>query len=350
MIKIIDTTLRDGEQAPGVYFLKEEKYIISQRLDILGVDIIEIGIPAMGKKEIETINMVKSLDLNAKLLLWNRMLKKDVDMSLKTGVKNIHISIPTSDIQINKKLDKDREWVLKQLEKVVGYAVKNGCKVSVGAEDSSRTDMDFLIEFYKLAKKRGATRVRYADTVGILTPDKTYTDLNKIFKSIKMDIDFHGHNDFGMATANAISAVKAGCSHVSCSINGLGERAGNTALEEVAVSLKYLENQKTNINFKELYNISKIVECASGRTLSKSKPIIGDEVFSHESGIHVDALLKDRKNYEAFSPKDLGRKHKFVLGKSSGKSSIISKFQEIGLNLDSKKAKEIMDILKREYY
>ncbi|MPW27042.1 homoaconitate hydratase [Alkalibaculum sp. M08DMB] len=320
-LHIIDTTLRDGEQTPGVDFNCDTKVKIASALTDLGVDVIEVGIPAMGDEEIEAIRKVSQLDLKSELLTWNRLHFDDIEASLKTGVKNIHISVPASFIQIEKKLRKTPEHIILDISRIIEYAIKKGCRVSVGAEDASRADEDFLINLYKVAIEAGATRLRYADTLGVLSPFQTIEIIRKLKEELNTEIDYHGHNDFGMATANALAAYKGGSNYISCSINGLGERAGNTPLEEIVMSLLYMEKCKTNIQTNKLVAISKLVEFYSGRFQSLGKPIVGEGVFSHESGIHVDGLLKDKSNYQYLDPTLLGRTNQFVLGKHSGKSA-----------------------------
>jgi homocitrate synthase NifV len=343
---ILDTTLRDGEQTPGVNFTLEEKLEIAKMLDKAGVKVIEAGIPAMGQQEIEVIKKMNSLGLKCELLTWNRLSKSDIDKSLETGVKNIHIGVPTSDIHIYNKLKKTRKWLIETLKDVVNYAIHKGCKVSVGAEDASRTDMDFLIEFYKTAEKLGVSRVRYADTVGALDPFGVYENIKTIKTNIDIEIDFHGHNDFGMATANAMAAYRAGAKYISVTVNGIGERAGNTALEEIVTALKYIGKYKTNFDMKQLTVLSKYVEAASEIRISKNKPIVGEAVFSHESGIHVDGLIKDRRTYEFINPAELGRKSEFVLGKTSGKASVKNAMEKLGMKLDDDKISDILEKLR----
>lgn len=347
--KIVDTTLRDGEQTAGVVFLKKEKIDIAKKLDEIGVHIIEVGIPSMGKEEIQRIREINDLGLKSTLLTWNRMKTEDIDSSLALGIKNVHLSIATSDIQIKNKLNLSKLEVLYLMKRTVEYAVRKGCMVSIGAEDASRTDINYLIEFFKLARDAGARRVRYADTLGILDPLSTYNIIGKIVKSLSMDIDFHGHNDFGMATANAFSAYRAGATHISCTVNGLGERAGNTPLEEIIMALEYIECEKTDIDLKKIMEISSLVERASGRALSLSKPIVGKEIYSHESGIHVDGLLKNRKNYEYYNPEDIGRKHNIVIGKFSGRAAIINEYRERGINITQKQSDNILNLLRENY-
>ena len=346
---ILDSTLRDGEQTAGVAFSRKQKIAIAKMLDQLGIDIIEVGIPAMGKEEIATISEIIASKPKAEIMTWNRMVLADIDKSLKTGAKSVHISAPVSDIHIQHKLKKTREWVLKNIEKVVSYAVNKNCIVSVGAEDASRADQEFLLEFYKTALNAGAIRLRYADTVGLMEPLLVHQTISVLKREIDAEIDYHGHNDFGMATANALAAFKAGAKYISCTINGLGERAGNTALEEIVMALKYIEKSDSKIQVEKLMHLSKAVESLSGRFLSDSKPIVGKKIFSHESGIHVDGLLKDSRTYEAFSPEDIGRKRDFVLGKFSGSSAVLHKYKEEGKEISREEANLILAGLRKNY-
>lgn len=347
---IVDTTLRDGEQTPGVVFTKDEKLQLAAKLDELGVDIIEAGIPAMGPEEMETINEMLGLHLKAEILAWNRMHMGDIEKSLACGVTHIHIAAPVSDLHIYKKLKKDREWILTNIEKTVAYAVEKGCKVSVGGEDASRADIKFLMQFYQTALKAGAARIRYADTVGILSPMSSFKYIREIKEHIGAEIDFHGHNDFGMATANALSAFKAGARYISCSVNGLGERAGNTPMEEIVMALKCIEKCSIHLQPNMFQEISEWVQRISGKKLSDSKPIVGKDVFSHESGIHVDGLLKDAATYEAFSPEEVGRRHSFIIGKSSGTKALIYQYSQYGISINEEQAEEILKSVRSHFH
>jgi homocitrate synthase NifV len=348
-IYLVDTTLRDGEQTAGVVFFKNEKLKIAQYLSDIGVDIIEIGIPAMGREECRRILEVKELNLDAELMTWCRMTEKEVDETIELGIANIHLSIATSDIQIMNKLNKTRAWVLKRTEAVVRYAVEKGLKVSVGAEDASRTDINELLEFYYIAQNAGASRVRYADTLGVLSPFDTYEIISNCTRTLDIPVDFHGHNDFGMATANTFAAAKAGAEYLNCTVNGLGERAGNAPLEEIVMALEQLENMKTNIDIVRLTELSKIVEDASQRYVSESKPIVGKKVFFHESGIHVDGILKKSSNYEAFPPQLIGKQHQIVIGKHSGSSALRNKYRMMGVELTKVELQQILEQLRENY-
>lgn len=343
----IDTTLRDGEQTPGVAFNEKARIEIAKTLDNLGVDIIEVGIPIMGEDEIVSMRKINDLGLNSQLLTWNRVNKKDIDASLQTNIMNIHISVPASPILIEKKLRMSPTEVLLHTKEVIKYAIKKGCTVSLGAEDASRADELFLFQLYNLALEYGVTRVRYADTISKLNPFDTLSIIAKLQEQIDVPIDFHGHNDFGMATANALAAFKGGANYISCSINGLGERAGNTPLEEIVMALLYMEGCTTTVDTSKLYLASKLVESLSGRNIYLGKPIVGEDVFSHESGIHVDGLLKDKDTYAYLDPTLLGRNNAFILGKHSGKSAVMHIYEKMGLLIDETEANLIITSIRK---
>lgn len=349
-LKIVDTTLRDGEQAPGVAFTSREKIEIAIGLDDLGVDMIEVGIAAMGEDEIECISTINALPLKASLLIWNRMNKSDIDMSKRTGVKQVHITVPGSDIHIEKKLGLSRQEVLNRMVETIEYAIGLGLEVSVGAEDASRADFDFLKRLYKEAERAGAVRVRYADTVGILNPFETARQIEKLTQDLKIPLDFHGHNDLGMGTANAYAAFAAGATWVSCSVNGLGERAGNTPLEEIVAAITFGTDVLCQIDKRKLSAISELVALYSGKFVNDLKPIVGKQIFSHESGIHVDGIIKDASVYEAVLPEDYGRAREIVLGKFSGRTAIKYKLREWGIEIDDLKAQEICNLVRKQSY
>ena len=346
-IKIVDTTLRDGEQTAGVAFANHEKVTIAQTLSDMGIDQLEVGIPTMGGDEKATIKAICKRDLKASIMAWNRAVISDIEQSIDCGVDAVAISLSVSDIHIQHKLKKSREWVLENMYNAVTYAKKNGLYISVNGEDSSRADINFLIEFINLAKEAGADRFRYCDTVGVMEPFTLRDTIEKIYKVTNFDIEMHTHNDFGMATANAIAGIVGGANHIGVTVNGLGERAGNAALEEVIMALKFVYGYETNIDTTRFREISKYVSQASGRELPVWKAIVGTNMFRHESGIHADGALKDPKNYEAFDPSEVGLERQIVIGKHSGKAAIINKFREYEIELSNEEAESMLELVRQ---
>ncbi len=342
-LTIVDTTLRDGEQTAGVVFANKEKVRIAKLLDEVGVGQIEAGIPVMGGDEKESITAIVKLGLKASIMAWNRAVISDIQTSIDCGVDAVAISISTSDIHIKHKLQTTREDVLQRMVKATEYAKKQGMYISVNAEDASRTDMDFLIEFATEAKNAGANRIRYCDTVGILEPFITYERIKVLIERVGIDVEMHTHNDFGMATANALAGVKAGATHVGVTINGLGERAGNAALEEVVMALKHLVKEDLYFKTEKFRELSEYVALASGRELPVSKAIVGTNMFAHESGIHADGVHKNPLTYEVFSPEEVGLQRQMVIGKHSGSAAILAKFREYGRELTEKEANDLLD-------
>ncbi|MBC2575617.1 homocitrate synthase [Peptostreptococcus canis] len=332
-LKFVDTTLRDGEQTAGVVFANSEKLMIAEMLSDLGINQLEVGIPTMGGDEKEAIKQIVKKNLKSSIMAWNRAVIGDIQQSIDCGVDAVAISISVSDIHIQNKLKTSREWVLEQMVKATEYAKKNGLYVSVNGEDASRADEDFLIEFIECAKKAGADRFRFCDTVGVMDPFTIRKKIENIYNATKFDIEMHTHNDFGMATANAIGGVLGGANYVGVTVNGLGERAGNAALEEVLMALIHVLKFDSKIDTRRFKELSEYVSRASGRELPAWKAIVGSNMFRHESGIHADGALKDPKNYEAFDPSEVGLERQIVIGKHSGKAAIVNKFLEYDIEL-----------------
>ncbi len=339
---IVDTTLRDGEQTAGVVFSNQEKIRIARMLDEVGVQQIEAGIPVMGGNELEAIKAICNLGLKASIMGWNRPVIKDIEASAACGCDSVAISISTSDIHIKHKLNTTRGAVLDMMVKATEYAKEYFDYISVNAEDASRADMNYLVEFATEARKAGASRIRYCDTIGILEPFITYERVKTLIERADVEVEMHTHNDFGMATANALAGVRAGARFIGVTVNGLGERAGNAAMEEVVMALKHIQNTDLDFDTKRFVELSEYVSRASGRLLPPWKAIVGSNMFAHESGIHADATLKNPKTYEVFKPEEVGLERQIVIGKHSGTASIKSKFKEYGREISDEQAQEIL--------
>jgi len=345
-VYIDDTTLRDGEQTAGVVFANEEKVYIAKMLAQMGVHQIEAGIPAMGGDEKEAIKQIVRLELPASILAWNRAVVEDVKHSDDCGVDAVAISISSSDIHIKQKLCHDREWVLDSIRRAVEFAKSHNLYVSVNAEDASRADPGFLVEFARTAREAGADRLRYCDTVGILDPLETYKRVKALIEEVDIPLEMHTHNDFGMATANAIAGLKAGANYVNTTVNGLGERAGNASLEELVMALTYCEGIDLDIRTSLFRQLSEYVALASGRPLPAWKPVVGSSLFVYESEGRASGAVRDPTTYEIFLPDEVGLPRRFNVGKYSGPSVVHQKLHEYGYHPSEEEVRRLVPILR----
>lgn len=323
-IRLVDTTLRDGEQAPGVCFSPEVKVEILKRLFAAGIRDFEIGTPVVNRDEERAIKQMLELGINANLSVWCRARLGDLKLAHQLGVTMVNLSLPVSEIQL-KAIDKSTDWAISQLKECLEYANSHFQFITVGAQDGSRANPDFLDKYIQCAIAYDKVkRIRIADTVGIMNPFSVFELFSKVTSKFKdTEFEFHGHNDLGMANANGLAAIKAGAQLVSVTVNGLGERCGNTALEELVIALEHSENIRLNINKQQLYKVCDMLATITGRGIWESKPFNGKYCFSHESGIHTRSLIRNPLAYQPFRPEEIGRKMAFMFGKHTGKAAII---------------------------
>ncbi|MCX6695183.1 MAG: 2-isopropylmalate synthase [Candidatus Altiarchaeota archaeon] len=340
-IKVLDTTLRDGEQTPGVSLTPNRKLEIAKVLDDLGVDVIEAGTAIASDGEKEGMRLIAKQGLKAEVLSFARILQKDIDAAMECGVDGIFLVAPTSDLHIKYKLNSTRDEVLKKVEECVQYCRKHGLVVDLCTEDGSRSDLKFLLKVRNLAAELKADRFTLADTVGVMTPEKMSVLVSRLVDKSKIPVGIHCHDDFGMATANTLAAVVAGASMVDVTVNGLGERAGNACLDEVVVGLKLLYGFNVGVDPKKILSVSEFVEKTCGIPVPPNKAVIGENAFTHEAGIHVDGILKKPETYEPISPDFLGAKRTFVLGKHAGLKAVKKILEDEGFKMNDDQVSEV---------
>jgi len=342
-VRIFDTTLRDGEQTPGVSITPEQKVQIAIKLDKLGIDTIEAGFPIVSNGEMQAIKRINKEGLNAEICGLARTINSDIDSALKCDLKYIHTFIATSDIHLKYKLKMTRDQVLEKAVSAVEYAKKHGMHVEFSAEDATRSDRFFLYDVFKAVANAGADRVDLPDTVGYATPQYIAELVKEVKKSISIPISMHCHDDFGLAVANSIAGINAGASCAHVTINGLGERAGNASLEEFVMSLQCLYGKEHNIKTDLLYETSKFVSNTMGIIVQPNKAIIGENAFGHESGIHTHGILNNPLTYEPISPELVGRKRWLQAGKHAGAHGIRAMLEEFGISATDEQLKDIVD-------
>ncbi|MCE5215035.1 MAG: homocitrate synthase family protein [Methanobacterium sp.] len=345
-ITIYDTTLRDGEQTPGVCLRTPEKVRIARKLDELKIHQIEAGFPVVSNEEKRSIKAIMNEDLNADILVLSRTKKEDIDTAIDCGVDGIITFMGTSNLHLKHKIKMSQEEILNICMSSIEHAKDHGLFVAFSAEDATRTDLEFLKKLYKKAEDYGADRVHIADTVGAISPQGISYLVKELKSQLKTDIALHCHNDFGMALSNSISGLLAGANAISTTVNGIGERAGNTSLEELVMALKLIYNVDLDFNIKIFYELSKLVEKLTNMKIPENKPIVGRNVFRHESGIHVDAVLEEPLTYEPFLPELIGHQRRIVLGKHSGCRAVKAKLNECGIEVSRDELCKIVERVK----
>ena len=354
-----DTTLRDGEQCPGFSMKKDEKIRLALQLEKLGIDVIEAGFPASSNGDFESVKEISSLIKNSTVCGLARATKSDIDaaaLALKNAANpRIHTFIATSDIHMKHKLNKTRKEVIEIAKEAVRYA-RNKCdNVEFSAEDALRSEPEFLYEIIESVIKEGATTINLPDTVGYIMPDEIYN----LFKGVKDNVpnidkailSTHNHDDLGMGVANSLAAIRAGADQVECTINGIGERAGNSALEEICMAINvrkdFYKDIETSINTTEIYKTSRMITAITGVEVQPNKAIVGKNAFAHESGIHQDGVLKERSTYEIMTAESVGiMKNSLVLGKHSGRAAFKSRLKELGYTLDEESIEKAFSAFK----
>ncbi len=345
-VYIFDTTLRDGEQTPGVSLTPENKLQIAKQLDLLGVDIIEAGFPITSKGEIDAVKMIAKENLKAEICGLARTNRVDLDAAISCGVDSIHTFIATSDLHLEYKLKISREQALEKAVDAVEYCKSHGLIVEFSAEDATRSDREYLKEVFREVCKAGADRIDIPDTVGVMTTENMFSLVAEVKTVVDVPISLHCHNDFGLAVANTLAGINAGASTAHVAVNGLGERAGNASLEEVVMALYCLQRRKTNVNTKLIYETSRLVSRITGVAMQPNKAIVGENAFGHESGIHTHGVLRMPLTYEPMAPELVGRRRWIQAGKHAGGHGIDAQLKELGIYVSRDQLKSIVERVK----
>ena len=344
-IRFFDTTLRDGEQTPGVSLTPEQKLEIATKLSAVGFDVIEAGSAAASEGERSAIRLISDAGLGAEICTYVRALPGDIDLAADYGADSVHLVIPVSDLHIAKKMKKTREQVREMAFAAIAHAKDRGLIVELSGEDASRADQKFLQELFAEGVRRGADRLCFCDTVGLLTPEKTAAFIAPLAAIAPLSI--HCHDDLGMALSNTLSALKCGATCAHTTVNGIGERAGNTPYEELVMALEVLYGYRTRIRKEEIYHLASLVSRLTGIPLPVNKAIVGEMAFTHESGIHAHGVMREPSTYESIQPGMIGRKRRIVLGKHSGSASVEAALHEMHYTTDENQLKEIVKRIKQ---
>jgi 2-isopropylmalate synthase len=345
-IRIFDTTLRDGEQTPGVSLTVEDKIEIARQLSKLGVDVIEAGSPMSSEGEKRVVKEIAKAGLEAEVCGLARATRSDIDDAIDCDVDLVHVFIPTSPVQMKYAVNMTPEQVLSATAEHVEYVKRHGLKCEFSPMDATRSKLGFLKQVCQAAENAKADMINIPDTVGIMTPRTTRKLIEDVKAAVKVPISIHCHDDFGMAVANSLAAVEAGATQVHATINGLGERAGNAALEEIAVALQLIYKLKTGINSRLLYSTSRMVSTLTGIFVQANKAIVGENAFAHESGIHTRGVTVKPLTFEPIKPELVGRTRKLVAGKLAGTRGIKAELEDVGIHPTEDQLKQIVNRVK----
>ncbi len=342
-----DETMRDGEQTPGVSFTPEEKLRIATLLDEMGVPVMDVGIPVVSKEEARGVKLIANAGLDATIMAAARAVRKDVDAVIDAGVDDISVFIACSDLHLKYKLNMSREAVKEAAVREVEYAKDHGLAVSFVTEDTFRADLDYAVDLYNACIDAGATRAVICDTVGVMTPLGIRWFFDEIRPRLrKVQLSFHGHNDFGLAVANSLAAIESGVEVPHTCVNGLGERSGNASFEELVMAVEALYGRRTGIDVSRMYELSRLVEKLSGVPVGVHKPVVGYNAFSHESGIHADGVIKHTATYEPIQPERIGRTRQFIYGKHTGSTAVEEKLRSRGITSSPDQVTALVALIK----
>jgi 2-isopropylmalate synthase len=345
-IRIFDTTLRDGEQTPGVSLTAEDKIDIANQLSKLGVDVIEAGFPSSSEGEKKVVKEIAEAGLEPEICALSRATRGDIDAAIDCDVDLVHVFIPTSSVQMKHAVNLTQEQVISSTIDSIEYVKKHGFRCEFSPMDATRSEIAFLKRVCQAAEKAGMDSLNVPDTVGIMIPRTTIKLIEELKTVVNVPISIHCHDDFGMAVANSLAAVEAGASQVHVAVNGLGERAGNASLEEVVMALHSIYKYKTGVNTRLLYSTSRMVASLTGIAVQANKAIVGENAFAHESGIHTRGVTEKPLTFEPISPELVGRTRKLVAGKLAGTRGIKAELEEVGIHPSEEQLKEIVQRVK----
>ncbi|WP_455284274.1 2-isopropylmalate synthase [[Eubacterium] cellulosolvens] len=345
-IRMLDTTLRDGEQTPGVSLTPEEKLAIARQLARLGVDAIEAGFPISSEGEAEGVKLIAKEGLSTEVYALARASPQDIDAALRCDVSHVHVFIATSDLHLQHKLRLSREQALEKAMQAVSYAKQHGLVVEFSAEDATRSDLEYLGRVFRSVCDAGVDRVNIPDTVGVTSPAMMRHIVDSVKQAVDRPISVHCHDDFGLAVANSLAGIEAGAIQAHVTVNGIGERAGNASLEELVMALHQLAGKRTRIDTTLLYETSRLVAKITGVFVQPNKAVVGENAFGHESGIHTHGVSAQASTYEPFDPALVGRKRWFQAGKHAGAHGIAAQLAELGLSPSPRELDQIVSKVK----